>query len=62
MAAAQVVDATQRLQASLAEEHRLVLMFHINITHRIGRPMQAANVIVQVPPVAAPATLCRSFG
>jgi len=42
-----VVDATQKLQASLAEEHRLHMMFQLNITQRIGKPMQAANVIVQ---------------
>ena len=43
-----MVDATQKLQASLAEEHRLHMMFQLNITQRIGKPMQAANVIVQV--------------
>ena len=42
-----MVDATQKLQASLAEEHRLHMMFQLNITQRIGKPMQAANVIVQ---------------
>jgi len=29
----------------------LLQMFMINITFRIGRPLQAANVIVQVLPI-----------
>mmetsp|Transcript_15374 Transcript_15374/g.46404 ORF Transcript_15374/g.46404 Transcript_15374/m.46404 type:complete len:728 (-) Transcript_15374:3796-5979(-) len=45
-----VVDITEQLQANLVEEHKLLQMLMINITFRIGRPLQAASLIVQSYP------------
>lgn len=47
-----VVGIAEQLQANLAEEHQLLQTLMINITFRIGRPLQAANVIVQAYPWA----------